>query len=78
VGATREDFARAGRELPGARRPVLLKVTVDGDSFAREPSPAAGTAANDPDLRAVRLRFSLAAGGYATVVIEALLQQGAA
>ena len=24
VGATREDFARAGRDLPGARRPVLL------------------------------------------------------
>ena len=25
VGATREDFSRAGRELPGARRAVLLK-----------------------------------------------------
>jgi tRNA(Glu) U13 pseudouridine synthase TruD len=94
VGATREDFARAGRELPGARRPVLLKVTTDGESFGREAvgreaigretvgreavgreaSPTGGVPASVPELRAVRLRFSLPAGGYATVVIEALLQ----
>ena len=26
IGATRDDFARAGRDLPGARRPVLLRL----------------------------------------------------
>ena len=85
VGATREDFARAGRELPGARRPVLLKVTTEGESFVREAivgdggetTATGGTVAGAPDLRAVRLRFSLPAGGYATVVIEALLQGAA-
>jgi tRNA pseudouridine13 synthase len=78
VGATREDFTRAGRELPGARRPVLLKVTADGQAFALEPGPegGAGTSASEPQARAVRLRFSLPAGGYATVVIEALLEVG--
>jgi tRNA pseudouridine13 synthase len=75
VGATREDFARAGRELPGARRPVLLKVSADGEGFARETAARAGDGQpeDDTDARAVRLRFSLPAGGYATVVVEALL-----
>jgi tRNA pseudouridine13 synthase len=74
VGATREDFTRAGRELPGARRPVLLKVTVDGESFVRETAgDAAGLGEAAAGLRAARLRFALPAGGYATVVIEALL-----
>jgi tRNA pseudouridine13 synthase len=78
VGATREDFTRAGRELPGARRPVLLKVTADGEAFALEAEPEAGTgtSAVEPQARAVRLRFSLPAGGYATVVIDALLEGG--
>ena len=38
VGATRDDFARAGRELPGARRPVLLQLRrgrVSGKSRTR-------------------------------------------
>lgn len=76
VGATREDFARAGRELPGARRPVLLKVTVEGEGFVREPAGATPDEAGDSDApaRAVRLRFALPAGGYATVLIEALLR----
>jgi tRNA pseudouridine13 synthase len=76
VGATREDFTRAGRELPGARRPVLLKVAVDGEGFAleAETEAGAGPSAAGSDARAVRLRFSLPAGGYATVVIEALLE----
>jgi len=64
VGATREDFARAGRELPGARRPVLVAVTLGDPPLAPEPAPA-GTCA-------VRLRFSLPAGSYATVVVTAL------
>lgn len=63
VGATREDFANAGRELPGARRPVLLKLADTG--FSEDPVA-------EPGLRAVRLRFTLPAGGYATVVVAAL------
>jgi tRNA(Glu) U13 pseudouridine synthase TruD len=63
VGATREDFARAGRELPGARRPVLLGLSETGVSD--EPT-------TDGSTRAVRLRFTVPAGGYATVVVAAL------
>jgi len=62
TGATRDDFARLGRDLPGARRPVLLRL-VD-TSFDEENS--------DPNARAVRLRFTLPAGGYATVVVAAV------
>ena len=48
VGATREDFSRAGRELPGARRAVLLKA---GNAILELPAtPSAGP---------VRVRFSL-------------------
>ena len=63
VGATREDFARPGRDLPGARRPVLLRLA--DTAFSEE-------LADDPDLRAVRLRFTLPAGGYATVVVASV------
>jgi tRNA pseudouridine13 synthase len=63
VGATREDFARGGRDLPGARRPVLLRLA--DAAFSEEPS-------GDPEARAVRLGFTLPAGGYATVVVSAL------
>jgi len=66
VGATREDFERAGRELPGARRPVLLQISES--AFAEEPGTDEGT-------RAVRLRFTLPAGGYATVVVAAVAQE---
>lgn len=66
LGATREDFERAGRELPGARRPVLL---------ALEDASSSEEAATDGDTRAVRLRFTLPAGGYATVVVAALTQE---
>jgi tRNA pseudouridine13 synthase len=64
VGATREDFARAGRDLPGARRPVLVKLTLGEPPLALEPSP--------PGAWAVRLRFGLPAGSYATVVVAAV------
>jgi tRNA pseudouridine13 synthase len=63
VGATREDFSRAGRELPGARRAVLLKA---GDPVLELPPTPDGP---------VRVRFSLPSGGYATVFVDALLQQ---
>jgi tRNA pseudouridine13 synthase len=67
VGATREDFTRAGRDLPGARRPLLLKVTATADELSEDPGSTAAS-------RAVRLRFALPAGGYATVVVAALTQ----
>jgi tRNA pseudouridine13 synthase len=70
AGATREDFARAGRDLPGARRPVLIRLTLGDPPLAREPD-------DTPGRVAVRARFSLPAGSYATVVV-ALLTQGPA
>ena len=63
VGATREDFSRAGRELPGARRAVLLKASDPALELPTEPDGS------------VRVRFSLPSGGYATVFVDALLQQ---
>ena len=63
VGATREDFSRAGRELPGARRAVLLKA---GDPTLELPIA--------PDAP-VRFRFSLPSGGYATVFVDAILKE---
>ena len=66
VGATREDFERPGRELPGARRPVLLRIAEP--AFSEE----AGT---DEGTRAVRLRFTLPAGSYATVVVAAVTEE---
>jgi len=64
IGATREDFARAGRHLPGARRPVVVPVTLGEPPLAVEPSP--------PGTIAMRVRFSLPAGSYATVVVTRL------
>jgi tRNA pseudouridine13 synthase len=68
VGATREDFSRAGRDLPGARRPLLLKVTAGDDAVTEDPGSSA-------EARAIRLRFALPAGGYATVVVAALTSE---
>jgi tRNA pseudouridine13 synthase len=66
AGATREDFARAGRDLPGARRPLLVPVTLGDPAVQPDPAPAG------PGEVAVRLRFGLPAGSYATVVVAAL------
>ena len=63
IGATREDFASLGRELPGSRRPVLLRLS--DTAFAEEAEAPA-------NARAVRLRFTLPAGGYATVVVSSV------
>jgi tRNA pseudouridine13 synthase len=60
TGATRADFERAGRDLPGARRPVLVPVTLGDPAVACEPGGA------------LRLRFTLPAGSYATVVVSML------
>jgi tRNA pseudouridine13 synthase len=66
VGATREDFERAGRDLPGARRPYLVPLTLGDPAVQPEAAPAG------PSEVALRLRFSLPAGSYATVVVAAL------
>ena len=60
VGATREDFARAGRELPGARRPLIVRA--QDLTLHLDPQP--------------RLTFSLPAGAYATVLVEGVLTPG--
>ena len=62
AGATREDFARAGRDLPGARRPVIVNVGLGVPALAAEPPGAT-----------LRVKFSLPSGSYATVVIDWLL-----
>jgi tRNA pseudouridine13 synthase len=61
VGVRREELAPLGRDLPGARRPVVVPVTLGTPPATPEP-PAR-----------LRLRFSLPSGSYATVVIDALL-----
>lgn len=60
VGATREEFAAPGRDLPGTRRPFLVPVTLD--------EPATEAVADAPG--ALRLRFQLPAGVYATVLLQ--------
>jgi tRNA pseudouridine13 synthase len=59
LGATREDFARAGRELPGARR-----------AFVIHPRDLRWEVENSGG----RLSFELPAGVYATVLVDAILQ----
>jgi tRNA pseudouridine13 synthase len=66
AGATREDFDRAGRELPGARRPLVVALALGDPPVQPEPGRAG------PPEVALRLRFSLPAGTYATVVVESL------
>lgn len=64
VGLTPGDLAAAGRELPGARRPVVVPVTL-----------------GEPPVDAVegqmKLRFSLTAGSYATVLLQELALRAA-
>ena len=62
VGLAPTELAQAGRDLPGARRPVVTSVTL-GDPPLQGDSNGPGTA---------RLFFSLPAGSYATVLLEAL------
>jgi tRNA pseudouridine13 synthase len=62
-GVEREEFAKAGKELPGARRPLLVPVTL---------APATELPVPAPDTRRLRVGFELPAGTYATVLIEAL------
>jgi tRNA pseudouridine13 synthase len=62
VGASRQEFTAAGRDLPGARRPLLVGVSLE--------PPAVLAVPDNP--HALRLRFELPAGTYATVLIAAL------
>lgn len=61
VGVTREELAAVGRDLPGARRPVMVKVTL-----AEVPVR--------PEEGRLRLGFSLPPGSYATVVLQAIAE----
>jgi tRNA pseudouridine13 synthase len=63
VGVTRAELAAVGRDLPGARRPVMVKVTLGEPPVTLEEGR-------------LRLRFALPAGSYATVVLQALADQG--
>ena len=59
LGIGPDELTQVGRSLPGARRPVVVKLTLGEPAVAVEPA-------------GLRLRFSLPAGSYATVVLEAL------
>jgi tRNA pseudouridine13 synthase len=75
TGATREDFERAGRDLPGARRPLLVPLSLGDPAVQPEPGPASrpeGSQIEGTAPSRFRLRFSLPSGSYATVVVAAL------
>ena len=64
LGIEAGELGQVGRSLPGTRRSVVVKVTLGEPAMAEETG-------------GLRLRFSLPAGSYATVVLEALgVEQG--
>jgi tRNA pseudouridine13 synthase len=64
LGIGPDELGQVGRSLPGTRRPVVVKVTLVEPAVVEEGE-------------GLRLRFSLPAGSYATVVLEALgVEQG--
>jgi tRNA pseudouridine13 synthase len=70
AGTTRDDFARAGRDLPGARRAVVVPVELGEPAVAIERAPGSTSSTEN----GVRIRFGLPSGSYATVVIDSLLR----
>ena len=58
---TLADFARLGKLAQGTRRPLLV-----------HPADASASPCEDPD--ALRLRFSLPSGSYATVLLGELMK----
>lgn len=62
LGVGRAEFAAAGRDLPGTRRPLVVPVTAAADT--------AVTYLADTD--SARLQFELPAGVYATVLLESV------
>jgi tRNA pseudouridine13 synthase len=67
VGIRREELAPLGRDLPGARRPVVVHLDLGEPAVSPEGEGGEGAGAGR-----LRLRFSLPAGSYATVLVEAL------
>jgi tRNA pseudouridine13 synthase len=59
LGIGEGELAQVGRSLPGARRPLVVKVTLGEPATSVEPT-------------GLRLRFALPAGSYATVLLAAL------
>lgn len=59
LGIGPEELAQVGRSLPGTRRPVVVRITLGEPPAVLEPA-------------GLRLRFSLPAGSYATVVLDAI------
>jgi tRNA(Glu) U13 pseudouridine synthase TruD len=59
VGVGREELEALGRALPGARRPVVVPLSL-------------GTPPVETEAGGLRLRFALPAGAYATVLLDAL------
>ncbi len=59
LGIAPGELEQVGRSLPGTRRPVVVKLTLGAPAVA-------------VDGPALRLRFTLPAGSYATVVLDAL------
>jgi tRNA pseudouridine13 synthase len=66
VGVARAELEALGRALPGARRPVVVAL-----ELGEPPTQAEGT-------DRLRLRFTLPAGSYATVVLAAIAARGLA
>jgi tRNA pseudouridine13 synthase len=62
VGVTRAELASVGRDLPGARRPVVVAVTLGEPAVERGPG-------------SLRLRFSLPSGSYATMLLQGLAER---
>lgn len=59
LGIGPEELAQVGRSLPGTRRPVVVTITL-------------GEPATVVEAGGLRLHFSLPAGSYATVLLDAL------
>jgi tRNA pseudouridine13 synthase len=59
LGIGEAELAQVGRSLPGTRRPVVIKIRLDEPVALVEEGR-------------LRIRFSLPAGAYATVVLEAM------
>ena len=68
VGVAREELAAVGRALPGARRPLVVALSLGAPPLEL----LADAVTNAISGGRVRLRFGLPPGSYATVVLQAL------
>jgi tRNA pseudouridine13 synthase len=60
LGVSRAEFAAAGRDLPGTRRPLIVPVTATPDTALTY----------EAESDSARLEFQLPAGVYATVLLD--------